>query len=887
MKKLASIVLTTVLYSSIQVFSGCGSVDTVTPPPSTPGGAGTPATVQVTLTAGTIANGGSTTATAVVRDASSVVVPNVTVSFSVISSGAGNFNPASAVTDAAGVATSLFTAVTPNTNATIRATVTVGLSTISGSALITIGAPPQVPTTVVIALGATTIANSGNTSVSATVRDALGAVISGATVTFSASNPAAGNFTPAATATTNGSGVATVTFTAVAAGNNSFVDISATAGTVSNSVSLSIGSPPPPVPVSMALTINPLTMSISSSAVVAVTLLDSTGSPAYNNAVTLTITFGATLASFSSSTLVSSVTVTTNSSGTASATIYSGANSGAVTVKATSGLLLQSASLSITSSPASISVTAVNPNLINGQSTNITADVRNVLNNAVSDGTMVTFSITAGATNAGQLSPLTATTVNGIASVTFAADASNTGSLIITASAGTSPAVTATVLIIVNSAQTGSLEFVSATPDVINISGAGASSSFVKFKVISSTGSPMQGVNVNFTLYGPTGATLDAGGLTTSSGSTDAQGEVTTILKAGNVAGPCRIAAAVTVTGPPVSTLSASSGNISIGGGVPSDRFFSTSVTKRNIDGLLCDNVQSRINVLIADRFGNYNILKGTSVSFATDAGAIDTSNITDATGATTSDFRSQAPRPTDVAPVVGEPSYTVGARTYNPRDGWLTILVSTTGEEYFQDDNANGVYDLSINEPFNDLPEPFIDSDDSGTRGSGELFFDWPSGVTGNTVGSYNGVNGVWDAKIPIFREVNLVMTGPPNIGANTTRIVNSALGTGAVTIARGSSETFYVYVSDVNMNALIAGTKIAATSSKSEAVVAFVGGSETLADALSTGPAIVAYTVTNNNTSSPAVSVLPSLSATIDWPGTCGTVKVTISYPGSITLP
>ena len=55
------------------------------------------------------------------------------------------------------------------------------------------------------------------------------------------------------------------------------------------------------------------------------------------------------------------------------------------------------------------------------------------------------------------------------------------------------------------------------------------------------------------------------------------------------------------------------------------------------------------IEAWMADRFGNYNILQGTSVSFATDAGAIDTSNVTDAFGITDSVYRTQNPMPTDV----------------------------------------------------------------------------------------------------------------------------------------------------------------------------------------------------------------------------------------------
>jgi hypothetical protein len=83
------------------------------------------------------------------------------------------------------------------------------------------------------------------------------------------------------------------------------------------------------------------------------------------------------------------------------------------------------------------------------------------------------------------------------------------------------------------------------------------------------------------------------------------------------------------------------------------------------------------------------------------------------------------------------------------------------------------------------------------------------------------------------------------------------------------------------------MSGTGISAKSDKPEANVAFVGGSEQLADSLSFGPAVVAYRVTNNNVSSPPVSIFPSISATIDWPGTCGGITVTIAYPGLITLP
>lgn len=867
-----------VIISLAVILGGCS-----VPPVSSPAAStGAVTTLQVTLSASSIASGGTATVTATVTNASAQAVPNVSVSFSVISATAGAFTPITVITNAAGQAVSTFNANAVNVNATIRATVTVGASTINGSAPITIGTPPRIPTSVVVLLAPSTInPPPGSTTVTATVTDASGG-IPGLTVTFTVSDNTTGNFS-SPTGTTDAAGVATVTFTANAA-VNAIVNITATS-TLSNSASLTIGVPPAPTPASMSLTINPLSMSISAQAAVSVTLLDASGNPAYNNPVTLTITTGTTLASFNPMpSAVLTVPLTTNASGIASAIIYAGTSSGTVTVTATSaaGNSPKTASILLTSSPASLTLNVVNSNLINGQTTNITADVRNLANNPVSDGTQVNFAITSLPPVAGALSATAASTVNGIASVTFTADASITGGVIIQATAGTAPADQK--IIIVSSAQAGSLEFVSATPNVINIVGAGTSSSTVIFKVLSSTGAPLGSQSVNFTLNGPSGATL-TGGSITASGSTNAQGEVTTTLTAGSVAGPCRIVATTTVPGPPVVTLTASSGAISIGGGVPSDRFFSVAVSKFNLDGFGCNNLQSTISAYLADRFGNYNILQGTSVSFFTDSGAIDTSNITDATGITTSVFRTQSPMPADVTPIVGEPNYTFGGHTYNPRDGWLTILVSTTGEEYFQDDNGNGVYDLG--EPFTDLAEPFIDSNDNGTRDTGELFFDWPAGVTGNTIGTWNGPNSVWDARIPIFREVNLVMTGPPNISSDTSRITDSTfITTNAVSIPKGSSAVFYVFVSDINLNALISGTKISLAADQTDAKITPLSGPDpyTLADGLSFGPTILQYSVMNNNA---GVAKTTNLTATIDWPGNCGRAgKSSVVYSGTVTL-
>jgi hypothetical protein len=837
------------------------------------GGPGTPTTVQVTLLPTSIANGGSSTVNATVKDSTGAGVPNVTVTFTAISAIAGSFALPSATTDAAGVATTTFTAASPagdDQAVTIVASVIVPTGTINGSAQLVIGNPPRIPSSVIVSLGTTTIANGGNTTVTATVSDALG-LISGTTVTFSLSIPSTGNFTAAAP--TNAFGQTTVTFTAnTPAGDNMNVNITATAGAVSNSAKLTIGVPLPPTPTSSSIIINPLSINIQSQTIVSVTVLGASG-PAFNTPVTLNITSGATLASFSSGTLMSSITVTTNASGIASAPIYAGTSSGVVTVTASvTGIPTVQASLFITSDPASISLNVANSNLTNGQTTNITATVLNVLNNPVTDGTQVSFTITSLPPVAGSLSAASASTIGGKAQVTFTADSTRTGGVIIQASVGSLAPVQ--TIIIVNSAQAGSLQYMSVVPasGVIALNGGSA---LLTFEVLDINGKPLSGQTVNFQLaISPIGASLNP-----PSGST-VNGIVTTTLTPGSVAGPVRVIANTTVQGTST-VLYASSGPLSIGGGVPSMRFYSISLGKRNVPGLACDGVTDTVNVKMADRFGNYNILQGTAVSFTDHYGAIDTSNITDAQGQTSSVWRSQTPQPSD---------------------GYVAILVQTTGEENFTDLDADGVYtagtdsfNTALDPAGDDLPEPFIDENHNNLQDTGEVFFDWPSSVPGAVAGTYNTGNVQWDGNIPIFKNVFICSTGGPSFpntyiaccdpGVNPFCLPGAAVQT-SIAIPSGTSTMCYVFGADVNNNPLTGGTTVSFASNKSDATITWSYGFTTYPDSPCGGPAITGFTVTNNN-ASVTTDEIATLSATVSWTsGVCGGVITTFPYLGAVTL-
>lgn len=860
----------------------------------TGGGAGTPATVQVSLSSPSISNGGSVTVHATVKDSTGAAVPGVTVSFTVISAVAGSFSPASATTNASGVATTTFTAVSPagdDQAATIMAAVIVGTGTINGSAPLVIGTPPRVPSSVLVSLGTSTIANGGSTTATATVSDALGP-ISGEVVTFSVSVLGAGSFTAAAL--TDSLGKTTVTFTASSpAGDDLNVNITAAAGAVSNSAALTIGTPAPPTPTSVSITINPLSVNIQSQTIVSVTVLGASG-PAFSTSVTLDIITGQTLASFTTGTTQSSITVTTNASGIASVPIYTGTSSGSVTVRASVGALAPvSASFLITSPPVSISISVVNSNLTSGQTTNISATVLNVVGQPVTDGTLVNFAITSICPCAGKLSAAAASTVNGIASVTFTADLVVTGGVIIQATV--SPLPPAQTIIIVNPAQAGSLQFVSVSPTSGVIATGGATATLT-FKVLSSTGAVLANQPVTFSLpVAPSDAILNP-----PSGSTNSSGTVITNVISGSLAGPVRVDASTTVTGPPAATLTASSGALSIGGGVPSASHFDMATKSLNVAAYVdatnsrgCLGATDVVSVFIADRFGNYNIVQGTSVSFFSSAGAIDTSNITDATGQTNVSLRTQSPWPTDVAPLPGEPSWTDAfSKVHNPRDGWVEITAVTTGEESFFDANANGIFDPAT-ETFSDLGEPFVDMDRDFVYSSGDLFFDWPAFVppqSGNAVepnGVYDIDNGQWDAKIPIFQQGYIVFTGAPHAGPSTSRVEDHLAGTSGIAIAAGATETFYVYVSDINMNPPVAGTSITATATSSSAQVQVI--SSTLPDIVSlAGPAVLQVQITDSNTTGVPITGV-NLNVKINWPGSSACsgsgLTVPLSYTG-ITL-
>jgi hypothetical protein len=402
-------------------------------------------------------------------------------------------------------------------------------------------------------------------------------------------------------------------------------------------------------------------------------------------------------------------------------------------------------------------------------------------------------------------------------------------------------------------------------------------------------------------MIGPGGGRLPADGgeyigdldtsPTTASSSTQ-NGIASVFLHSGTLAGPVSIIATVSVSG---TDISSSSAVISIGGGVPSATHFSLSTSVLNLAGYTergsfgFVNEQSTISAFLSDRFGNYNVLEGSSVSFYTEAGAIDRSSLTDSSGSASVTFRTQSPMPADVAETAFETS--LRARmlsdfgintTFHPRDGWVTILATVKGEEAFDDANANGIFDPTEN--FTDLGEPFYDKNNDGLRDDGSLdpFEEW---IDANGNGVYDGPNGCWDGPNPsisyscagrqdskmIFDTITVMFTGHPDnfeiVCDSTNPACLAPYPSNSFAIPNGGVLSFSIVIGDVNLNVPVGGTTISVATSAGK-LTAFPPSP--LADTVSSGPVEFSIILSDNSVTDTDPPEPAIISVEVTWKGT-----------------
>jgi hypothetical protein len=354
---------------------------------------------------------------------------------------------------------------------------------------------------------------------------------------------------------------------------------------------------------------------------------------------------------------------------------------------------------------------------------------------------------------------------------------------------------------------------------IMGVKGSGNEQAHVLFKVVDPTSLPVPGITVTFTLSNgaPSGTSV------TPSAVTDATGVATAIVSSGATRGVVTVHAVV-IAG----RVEANSTPIGITGTKVANKGFTLQCSPANIDALASNqpplNVASVCSFKVEDRFLN-PVGTGQTISFNAEAGGIPSTgsaqafnpnNPTDpleGTGTVTFNAQGAFP-PLDVPPLASdptqfpfarapEPSVVAGALVRNPRDGLVSVLAFTTGEEWFDDANQNGQWDPG--ETFIDQGEPFVDSNDNGVWDPGELFIDLglPDGGAGN--GVWDPPNGVWDGNTTIWTEARILYTGIPLANpAYSSVSPNPFAGTcpAGTQLTGGAKATLFATFADENLN-------------------------------------------------------------------------------------
>jgi hypothetical protein len=476
---------------------------------------------------------------------------------------------------------------------------------------------------------------------------------------------------------------------------------------------------------------------------------------------------------------------TTDANGTATVQLTAGQNAGQGQVTATATVdntqVSKSGLFSINLPPLTLSpITLGLSSLSFGGSTSVSVTVKDANGAAFTQAVDVVFTSAQAVLGKATInSPVR--TVNGVATTTYQASTA-TGTDTITASISGSN-VTATLTI--NPLSASAITFVSATPVNIGLKGMGGvgilETSKVTFRVLDVAGQPKANQQVDFVLN----TTVGGLALTAISGSSGADGTVSTTVQAGTIATPVRVTATLRGITP---TIATQSDQLVVSTGVPAQDGFSIAIETLNPECFNIDGIIDRVTARLSDHFHN-PVPDGTAVSFTTSGGSIQPS-CTTIGGACSVNWTSQDPRP------------------IAPSSGRAVILAYAVGEEAFIDLNGNGVADAG---EFIDTTEAFRDDNENGVREVAETFIDFNSnGLFNGPDGQFNGVlQGAAFAGAPKSKHVFSNATIAMSSSAAKITVTPACLAP-AFAITRGSFETCDITVADTNGNTMPKGTTV-----------------------------------------------------------------------------
>ena len=365
------------------------------------------ATSSVTL-------GGSFSAKAVVKDKTGAPVANRLVTFALSNTAIAQLTPDTAITDATGVAkVSISVASTTARGATtLSASALVDGATVTGQTDFAVSASNLTLSS--IALGSTNLASGGNTSVAVTaLLDGSPSTAVPVNVTFSASCGRINSSGTSFSTTTNGSGVATVTYTAVNSDGtlcSGGVTISASSsGTDPKTATLTVAAA-----VANAITFvsaTPAQIFVAGSGALEQSIVKfkalSGVTPLPNVSVRFSIVTNPGGVGLNASGSTGDVIVSTDSQGEASVTVFSGTIPGPVKVRASlvsdSSIFAETQNLSVSSGPPSQRFMSLSVSTFNiegwdrdGTPTTLTVRLADRQGNPVENGTVVNFTAEGG-----------------------------------------------------------------------------------------------------------------------------------------------------------------------------------------------------------------------------------------------------------------------------------------------------------------------------------------------------------------------------------------------------------------------------------------------------------------------------------------------------------
>jgi len=483
-----------------------------------------------------------------------------------------------------------------------------------------------------------------------------------------------------------------------------------------------------------------------------------------------------------------------------------------------------------------------NTTLNAGQSATLSVSFVDQNNNPVTDTADIFFTSPCVAAGVSEVEPAIATNSSGTVNATYSARGCDNEDTITAETSLNGTTYSASVKITAVRSPLGSITFISASPQVINIKGSGGpqgEQSIVTFKVNNESGGPVPDLDVNFYLD----TTVGGINISNDSAKTNSQGIVSTTVSAGTVATSVRVSIEAVRDGKLISTESS---QLVISTGFPDQDSFSISATELNINGWEYDGITTTINIRAADRF-NHPVPDGTAISFWTEGAAIQPNCLT----------------------VAGKCSVTLESQDPRPDDGRITVLAFAIGEESFSDTNpTNGRFDST--ETFTDISEPYLDANEDKTYNFGsEKFADFNADSIWNDADPINGkFNGLLCDETTntkcsteantayVFASIPIILSGVSSLSVSLSD----------ASIDLTSQKTVTVFVMDTQGQVPPKGTIVKASTSQGE----IVGASS--------------YSMPSSNNSGPAK--FPFTIAPATDPGE-GRLDITVTTPGVANEP